>query len=59
MSEDQLKKDLDEANHEIDELSELLKMKDRMLDDQNMTIQNLKTQAKQKEDESSQANESK
>jgi hypothetical protein len=37
-TDDQLKKELDEYRLENDDLNELVKMKDRMLDDQNVTI---------------------
>jgi hypothetical protein len=36
---------------ELDDLTEVVKMKDRMLDDQNVTIGNLKQQVKQSQDE--------
>ena len=40
--DEQNKKDLEDARNEVEDLSELVKMKDRMLDDQNITIGNFK-----------------
>lgn len=49
--EEQLKRELDEARVEADEMGDVIKMKDRMLDDQNVTISNMKQVMKQKEEE--------
>lgn len=49
--EDTLKRECEDARVEADDLSDLLKTKDRMLEDQNIVIANLKKQAKEKEDE--------
>ncbi len=42
---------MDEVRNEAEDLNEIVKMKDRMLDDQNLTIQNLKQQMKAKDEE--------
>ena len=49
--DEQNKKDLEDARNEVEDLSELVKMKDRMLDDQNITIGNYKQQIKAKDEE--------
>ena len=46
-----LRKDIDELRAEVDDLAELVKVKDRMLDDQNMSMSHMKAALKQKDDE--------
>ena len=57
--EESLKRELEEARVESDDLSEILKTKDRMLEDQNIAIENLKRHNKEKDEEIKQLNESK
>ncbi len=46
-----LRKEVDDLRGEIEELSDLVKVKDRMLDDQNIGISQLKQQLKAKDEE--------
>ena len=57
--EEQLKRECEEARLEVDDLSDLVKTKDRMLEDQNIVIANLKEKAKEKEEEVKQMADSK
>ncbi len=54
-----LKREVEEARQEVEEMHDVLKMKDRMLDDQNVTISNLKQTMKQKDEEISTLSEAK
>jgi hypothetical protein len=49
--ENLLRKEVEDLRAEIEELSDLVKVKDRMLDDQNIGISQLKQQLKAKDDE--------
>lgn len=49
--ENLLRKEVEDLRGEIEELSDLVKVKDRMLDDQNIGISQLKQQLKAKDDE--------
>ena len=57
--EEQLKRECEDARVEVEDLSDLIKTKDRMLEDQNIVISQLKEKAKEKEEEAKQAAESK
>ena len=46
-----LRKEVEEMRAEIEDLAEIVKVKDRMLDDQNVAIQQAKAQVKAKEEE--------
>lgn len=49
--EEQLKRECEDARLEVDDLSDLIKTKDRMLEDQNIVIATLKEKIKDKEEE--------
>ena len=49
--ENLLRKEVEDLRAEIEELSDLVMVKDRMLDDQNIGISQLKQQLKAKDDE--------
>lgn len=57
--EEQLRRECEDARVEIDDLTDLLKTKDRMLEDQNIVIRELKDKLKEREAEASQLAESK
>ena len=46
-----LRKEIDDMRRDLEELEEILKVKNRMLDDQNVAISNLKQTIRQKDDE--------
>ena len=46
-----LRKEVEDMRAEIEDLAEIVKVKDRMLDDQNVAIQQAKAQVKAKEEE--------
>jgi len=46
-----LRKEVDDLRGELEDLAELVKVKDRMLDDQNVVIAQAKAQVKTKEEE--------
>jgi hypothetical protein len=53
------RRDNEEARNEIEDLGDLIKTKDRMLEDQNIVISNLKEKSKEKDEEIKQLTESK
>ena len=57
--EEQLKRECEDARVEVEDLSDLVKTKDRMLEDQVITITDFKEKIKEKEDEIKQLNDSK
>lgn len=57
--EEQLKREVEDARVEIDDLSDLVKTKDRMLEDQNIAISQIKEKLKEKEEEVKQLGENK
>jgi len=57
--EEQLKRECEDARVEIEDLSDLIKTKDRMLEDQLITITDFKEKIKEKEDEIKQLTDSK
>lgn len=57
--EEQLKREQEDARVEVEDLQDLLKTKDHMLEDQNIVIGELKEKAKEKEAEAKQLAESK
>lgn len=57
--EEQLKRECEDARAEVEDLSDLVKTKDRMLEDQVITITDFKEKIKEKEEELKQLNESK
>ena len=56
---EQLKRECEDARVEVDDLSDLIKTKDHMLEDQNIVIANLKEKQKEKDEEVKQLAESK
>lgn len=50
-SEEHLRRELELAQNDVDELSDLIKTKDRMLEDQNIAIAELKETIKERDEE--------
>ena len=57
--EESLKRECEDARVEVDDLSDLIKTKDHMLEDQNIVIANMKEKQKEKDEEIKQLAESK
>ena len=54
-----MKRECEDARIEVDDLSDLIKTKDRMLEDQNIVIATMKEKSKEKEEEIKQLSENK